>query len=465
MISGDANTRCRTLGPRLFLRKQSLDAVFSEDDDWMVKAAGRRTRVAPVRRLWMQGVFGVLALGAGGLTTPLHAQSLLERSPNIGGAWVGAPGTLQFNFLHRFTRGSPPTRKVVSSPTFLVAAGLPWRSLIGYNYATNSDLTPRYPNEWEFFARHALFAQEGPARVDVGMQAGYNLSARSGDGELSVARWFGPVRVLGAGRYFSDAYGLGKSKGAYAVGGVLRLGRFLAVAGDYASVLSRPAGYDNAWSAALQIAIPYSPHTLSLQATNANTATLQGSSASRDGQRRYGFEFTIPLTLSRYIPHKQSPRSSTDIGALTPVDSDSVASARAAATQPTPTPNTVAAIPNPPSPVTPQRVDSARESSGVSPAPAARARTVPTSPRTIAIAKAGMRDMAFRPLRMEVAAGTTVVWTNSDAMVHTVTSDDGRWSSGAIDPGATWRRRFDRPGTYAFHCTPHPFMKGVVVVR
>jgi plastocyanin len=372
---------------------------------------------------------------------------------------------LQFNFLHRFTRGAPPTRKVVSSPTFLVAAGLPWRSLIGYNYATNSDLTPRYPNEWEFFARHALLAQEGAARVDVGMQAGYNLAARSGDGELSIARWLGPVRVLGAGRYFSDAYGLGKSKGAYAVGGVLRLGRFLAVAGDYASVLSRPAGYDNTWSAALQIAIPYSPHTLSIQATNANTATLQGSSASRDGQRRYGFEFTIPLTLSRYIPHRQSPRPSADITALTPVDSDSVAAAHSAAAQPAPVPNGIAAPPIQPAPVTPQPADSARASISVSPAPVPSARTAPTPPRTSAIARVGMRDMAFRPLRVAIAAGTTVVWTNSDAMVHTVTSDDGRWSSGAIEPGATWRRRFDRPGTYAFHCTPHPFMKGVVVVR
>ena len=431
----------------------------------MVKAAGSRTRVATVRRSWTRGVLGVLALGACPLTTPLHAQSLLERSPNIAGTWVGAPGTLQFNFLHRFTRGAPPTRKVVSSPTFLVAAGLPWRSLIGYNYATNSDLTPRYPNEWEFFARHALLAQEGAARVDVGMQAGYNLAARSGDGELSIARWFGPVRVLGAGRYFSDAYGLGKSKGAYAVGGVLRLGRFFAVAGDYASVLSRPAGYDNAWSAALQIAIPYSPHTLSIQATNANTATLQGSSASRDGQRRYGFEFTIPLTLSRYIPHRQSPRPSADITALTPVDSDSVAAARSVAAQPAPVPNGIAAAPVQSAPVTPQPVDSARASSSVSPAPVPSARPAPTPPRTTTIVKAGMRDMAFRPLRIQVAAGTTVVWTNSDAMVHTVTSDDGRWSSGAIEPGATWRRRFDRPGTYTFHCTPHPFMKGVVVVR
>lgn len=438
----------------------------------MVKAADSRTRVATVRGSWIRGALGVLALGACPLTASLHAQSLLERSPNIAGAWVGAPGTLQFNFLHRFTRGAPPTRKVVSSPTFLLAAGLPWRSLIGYNYATNSDLTPRYPNEWEFFARHALFAQEGPAHVDVGLQAGYNLSARSGDGELSVGRWFGPVRLLGAGRVFSDAYGLGKTKGAYAVGGVLRLGRFLAVAGDYGSVLSRPAGYDNAWSAALQIAIPYTPHTLSIQATNANTATLQGSSASRDGQRRYGFEFTIPFTLSRYVPHRQAQRTGSDAGALTPVDSDAVAaadSARAAAAAV----DSVRSSPDTTARAAATVVDSGRSSpdttaragtGGSRPAPRP-ARIAAPPPGRNTVVRASMREMAFRPLRIQVAAGATVVWTNSDAMVHTVTSDDGRWSSGAIEPGATWRRRFDHPGTYTFHCTPHPFMKGAVVVR
>ena len=26
-------------------------------------------------------------------------------------------------------------------------------------------------------------------------------------------------------------------------------------------------------------------------------------------------------------------------------------------------------------------------------------------------------------------------------------------------------QRFMKPGTYTFHCTPHPFMKGVIVVR
>jgi plastocyanin len=215
---------------------------------------------------------------------------------------------------------------------------------------------------------------------------------------------------------------------------------------------------------------------LSLQATNANTATLQGSSASRDGQRRYGFEFTIPITLSRYLPHRKSAQRRADVGTLVAVDSDVVASTGDSAAA-------VASAPTAPS----ASVDTVRRSAGdsavrraladstraaVTPnpvgapnAPPHVARTVPSLPGRGTVAHASMREMNFRPLRIQVAAGATVAWTNSDAMIHTVTSDDGRWSSGAIEPGATWRRRFDRPGTYAFHCTPHPFMKGVVVVR
>lgn len=444
----------------------------------MVKVTdGRRGPGRTMARSCLAAACTMLTLGTT-VVAPAGAQSLLERTPNIAGGWTGVPGTLQFNFIHRFTRGSPPTRKVVSSPTFLLAAGLPWHSLVGYNYSTNSDLAPRYPNEWEFFGRVAPFSQEGFLGADVGIQGGYNLAARSVDGELSAARWFGPVRVLGAARVFSDAFGLGQSKGAYAAGAVLKLGRFVALAGDYASVISRPAGYDNAWSAALQLAIPYTPHTFSLQATNTNTATLQGSSASRGGQRRYGFEFTIPFTLSRYIPHRQA-RPRADV-TLAPVDSDAMAvdTAASAAAQQQMTARDSVRVDSTPAranvdsvarvaPDTGRRVaDSAKTRSPVATRTAPRAaRPAPALPGRNTIARASMREMTFRPMRIEVAAGATVVWTNSDAMVHTVTSDDGRWSSGAIEPGATWRRRFDRPGTYSFHCTPHPFMKGVVVVR
>jgi plastocyanin len=80
--------------------------------------------------------------------------------------------------------------------------------------------------------------------------------------------------------------------------------------------------------------------------------------------------------------------------------------------------------------------------------------------------RATMQQLAYEPARLEVAAGTTVVWTNDAPLAHTVTADDGTsFDSGTIEPGDRWAFRFTRPGTYDFHCTPHPFMKGVVVVK
>ena len=395
------------------------------------------------------------------------AQSLLERSPNVTGGWVGAPGALHFNFLHRFSSGSAPARKVTSSPTFLVAAGLPWNALAGFNYATNSDLAPRYPNEYELLARWAPLSRDGGFLADVGIEGAYNIAARSADAELSLARAVGPLRLIGAGRVFSDAGGGGEAKFAAAGGAVIRLGRFVAVAGDYASMIERPLGLEPVWGAALQLAIPYSPHTFSLQATNANTATLQGSSVGHD-EVRYGFEFTIPVTLGRYFGRRArtaqrdtTVRIAVDSLGLGPADAvgHAMPAVEAPVEQPTPAPS---AAPT----------DTARRTvtaDSVPPATAtqpSRAAAQPARPRPRpTVARAAMKQLVFTPKRIEIAAGTTIAWRNDDPLPHTVTADDGKWTSGIIEPGATWRRRFDRPGTYSFHCDPHPFMKGIVVVK
>src|SRR5215203_279272 len=106
-----------------------------------------------------------------------ESQSLLDRSPNVSGDWVGAPGTLFFNFVHRFTASDAPQRKVSNVPTFLVAAGLPARLLAGFNYSTNSTLAPGFPNEWELFGRWAPLSQDAGNSLDAGAQAGYNNAA------------------------------------------------------------------------------------------------------------------------------------------------------------------------------------------------------------------------------------------------------------------------------------------------
>jgi hypothetical protein len=82
------------------------------------------------------------------------AQTVLDRTPNLAGGRVSASEVLHFNFLHRFSISSAPERKVTSAPTFLLAAGLPARTLLGVNYATNSELSPRYP-------LHTVSAEDG----------------------------------------------------------------------------------------------------------------------------------------------------------------------------------------------------------------------------------------------------------------------------------------------------------------
>ncbi|HEU4829878.1 MAG TPA: cupredoxin family copper-binding protein [Gemmatimonadales bacterium] len=229
-----------------------------------------------------------------------RAQSLLDRSPNISGMWVPARGVVQFNFLHRFSRSPAPERKVTGFPAFTIATGLPARTALGFVYATNSTVVPSYPNEWELFARAALLDESGGAPADVGVQAAYNLASEGLDGELSAAKTFGRARLLGVVRALS-AVDEGDYDVAAGGGAVVRITSHVALAGDAVALLGEIGDAERvAWSAGLHLAIPGSPHTLSLHASNAAAGSLQGSSRAGDATR-FGFEFTVPLTLARYF--------------------------------------------------------------------------------------------------------------------------------------------------------------------
>ncbi len=76
-----------------------------------------------------------------------------------------------------------------------------------------------------------------------------------------------------------------------------------------------------------------------------------------------------------------------------------------------------------------------------------------------------MKDLAYNPATIEIPAGTTVTWTNSDAVPHTVTAQDrALLQSGTIDAGATYSETFDTPGTIDYFCEFHANMKGSIVV-
>ena len=250
---------------------------------------------------------------------PVSAQTVLQRTPNLAGGWVGGSGVLHFNFLHRFSISSAPERKVTSTPTFLLAAGLPARTLLGVHYATNSEISPRYPNEWELFGRIAPLQQGLGSPVDASAQVGYNLSAEGLDGEVAVARRQGRVRVLGAVRLLADPGPAGGADVALASGVVLGLTRHIGVSADVGTLTERSPGERVAWAVGLNLAIPRTPHTISLHATNVNNATLQSSSRGTS-ETRYGFEFTIPVTLSRYFGSgdpEPAPRAETRLDTAT----------------------------------------------------------------------------------------------------------------------------------------------------
>lgn len=76
-----------------------------------------------------------------------------------------------------------------------------------------------------------------------------------------------------------------------------------------------------------------------------------------------------------------------------------------------------------------------------------------------------IKGTAFGPSTITISAGTTITWTNKDAVAHTVTSDNGLFDSGNINGNSTYSRQFPTAGTYPYHCTPHPTMTATVIVN
>jgi plastocyanin len=76
-----------------------------------------------------------------------------------------------------------------------------------------------------------------------------------------------------------------------------------------------------------------------------------------------------------------------------------------------------------------------------------------------------MKNLAFDPATVTIKAGESVIWTNLDSVNHTVVADNGEFKSGDLAQKDTFTFKFDKAGTYPFHCSIHPSMKGTVVVQ
>ena len=76
-----------------------------------------------------------------------------------------------------------------------------------------------------------------------------------------------------------------------------------------------------------------------------------------------------------------------------------------------------------------------------------------------------IRGFACGLKTITISAGDSVTWTNQDAIAHTATADDGLWDTGLLTQGQSKTITFTTPGTFSYHCTPHPSMTATIVVQ
>ena len=77
-----------------------------------------------------------------------------------------------------------------------------------------------------------------------------------------------------------------------------------------------------------------------------------------------------------------------------------------------------------------------------------------------------VRGFEYVPASATVKVGEKLSVPNADDAPHTLTdrSDARAFDSGTIKGGQTGEVSFGTPGTYAYFCEFHPFMKGSVTV-
>ena len=77
-----------------------------------------------------------------------------------------------------------------------------------------------------------------------------------------------------------------------------------------------------------------------------------------------------------------------------------------------------------------------------------------------------IQGFAFQPATVTISVGDMVTWTQKDAGTqHTVTADDGSFTSQALPVQGTYQHTFSQAGTVKYHCNIHPSMMGSVVVQ
>jgi plastocyanin len=331
-------------------------------------------------------------------------QSTLERPPASPELWTGVPWSIELSVAPLFGRAGDLGSGLHADPAIRAALALPARIVAEARYSPQP-LELGGADEVEGALRAMPLRQDRGQWLDLSLEGRIATGSKAGALTGTGARWLGPLRLLAHARaiFPTDDPDLTARLAA----GAAALwhpapGRLpLALAGEVAGLLDPEPGERLAWTVGLQLGVSFTPHTLALFATNGGVS-LAGRAAGTD-RVRAGLELTTHVPLGRFFGRYVSR-------------------------------------------------DAARE--------AVRATDDATPVVVVEIL-----DYRYAAARIEIEAGSAVEWVNRDDAVHTATADNQAWNSGAIQQGERWRAVFDQPGIYPYHCGPHPFMRGVVVVR
>lgn len=74
-----------------------------------------------------------------------------------------------------------------------------------------------------------------------------------------------------------------------------------------------------------------------------------------------------------------------------------------------------------------------------------------------------IKNFAFDPAQLTIAAGSTVVWTNNDAVAHRLIS--ASFNSPLLLQGQTYTQKFNIAGVFDYSCSIHPSMTGRIIVK
>lgn len=76
-----------------------------------------------------------------------------------------------------------------------------------------------------------------------------------------------------------------------------------------------------------------------------------------------------------------------------------------------------------------------------------------------------VQQWGYDPKELTIQVGQAVTFTNTGRVGHTATADSGEFDTGLLESGQSVTIVFNNPGTFDYHCQPHPWMKGRITVE